>query len=276
MLGNRAFGLRVGLESSIETLGSYGNVIASAPTIKHALEASCRLIHLHTSDARLWLIPAGDEIWLCRNRFRGPRFGRTQVEQYVLARLIDYVRIGAGPSWRPAKVRLQTQEAPGDELRDALSDPEIRIGQRATAIAVPRRFLALTLQHGRTPGEAGDAKEARLWDTAPATSFCGSLRQMAASLLKQEGSPRVETMAEITGLSVRSLQRRMAKCGLKHTQIVDQARCRAAMHLLEDCEIRITDVAMDLGYADASHFTRAFKRWTGVTPRDYRRDKLLA
>ncbi len=274
-LGNRMFGLQVGLESSIGTLGSYGKVISSAPTIKHALEASCRLIHLHTADARIWLIPAGDEVWLCRSRFRGPKFGRMQVEQYVLTRLIDYVRLGTGPSWQPSKVRLQTHEAPGHELRDALGDPEIRIGQKVTAIAFPRGSLALPLRHCCTPGKASDVEENRLRDTAPATSFCGSLRQLSAALLKQEGPPRNETMAEIAGLSVRSLQRRLASQGLNHFRIVDQARYQAATSLLEDSEIRITDIAMDLGYADSAHFTRAFKRWAGVTPREFRSHQLM-
>ncbi|MDJ0981460.1 MAG: AraC family transcriptional regulator ligand-binding domain-containing protein [Kiloniellales bacterium] len=275
-LGNRMFGLQVGLESSIATLGSYGTVVSSAPTVKQALERSCRLIHLHTSDARLWLIPAGEEIWLCRSQFRGPKFGRTQFEQYVLTRLIDYVRLGTGPSWQPAKVRLQTPEAPGQELKDALGDPEIRVGQKFTAIAMPRGCLALPLRHRRTPGEVSEAQETRLWDTAPSTKFCGSLRQLSAALLKQEGPPRVEMMAEITGLSVRSLQRRLAKCGLAHVQIVDQARFEAATRLLQDSEIRITDVAMELGYADSAHFTRAFRRWAGVTPSEYRRYQVAA
>ncbi len=270
VLGDRMFGLKVGLESSLASLGAYGKLITSAPTIKHALEASCRLIHLHTSDARLWLIPAGDEVWFCRNRFRGPKFGRAQVEQYVLTRLIDYVRLGAGPSWQPAKVRLQTQEAPEDALRDALGDPEIRIGQEVTAIAVPCGFLALPLRHCWTPNSAGEAAEARLRDTAPATSFCGSLRQLTAALLKQEESPRVETLAEITGLSVRTLQRRLAECGLTHVQIVDQVRYQAATRLLDDPDIRITDIGFELGYADSTHFARAFKRWAGVSPRQYR------
>ncbi len=274
LLGNRMFGLKVGLESSLASLGAYGKVITSAPTVKHALEASCRLIHLHTSDARLWLIPAGDEIWFCRNRFRGPKFGRTQVEQYVLTRLIDYVRLGAGPSWQPAKVRLQMQEAPAQGLRDALGDPEICIGQKYTAIAIPCGFLALPLRHHRTPGEAGDREEARLRDTAPARSFCGSLRQLTAALLKQEGPPKIEMMAEITGLSVRSLQRRLAKCGLCHGQIVDHARYQAAIRLLDDSETRITDIGIELGYADSAHFSRAFKRWAGVSPREYRSNQL--
>ena len=275
VLGDRMFGLKVGLQTSLASLGAYGKVITSAPTIKHALEASCRLIHLHTSDARLWLIPAGDEVWFCRNRFRGPKFGRSQVEQYVLTRLIDYVRLGAGPSWQPAKVRLQTPEAAGQELRDALGDPEIRIGQKVTAIAVPCGLLRQPMRHRRTPDEAGEAQEARLRDTAPATSFCGSLRQLTAALLKQEGPLRIETMAEITGLSVRSLQRRLAECGLSHLQILEQVRYQAATRLLENSEIRITDIGMELGYAESSHFTRAFKRWAGVTPSEYRSQQLM-
>ncbi len=268
-LGNRVFGLQVGLENSIATLGSYGQVIANSPTVKHVLEASCRLIHLHTSDGRIWLIPGRDEVWLCRSQFRGPKFGRTQVEQYVLTRLIDYVRLGAGPSWQPAKLRLQTQTAPDRELRDTLGDPEIRIGQQFTAIAVPNGLLAQPLRR-RTHGEAKRAMEARLRDTAPATSFCGSLHQVTAALLKQQGPPRLETMAEITGLSVRSLQRRLAKCGLTHIQIVDKTRYRAAARLLGDPGNRITDIGLDLGYADSAHFSRAFRRWAGVSPREYR------
>ncbi len=275
LLGNQVFGLQVGLESSFATLGSYGKVIARAPNIKRALETSCRLIHLYTSDARIWLVPAGDEVWFCRSQFRGPKFGRTQVEQYVLTRLIDYVRLGIGPSWQPAKVCLQTNESPGHELRDTLGDPEIRIAQKATAIAVPREVLALPLRYCRTSGGASDAEEAWLRDTAPAINIRDALRQVAAALLKHQGPPRIEIMAEIVGLSVRSLQRHLARDGLTHIEIVDQARHQAAMRLLMNSEIRITDVAMDLGYADSANFTRAFKRWAGVTPYEYRSHHMM-
>ncbi|MDJ0943579.1 MAG: AraC family transcriptional regulator ligand-binding domain-containing protein [Kiloniellales bacterium] len=275
-LGNRALGLRVGLESSIETLGSYGKVIASAPTIKQAFETSCRLLHLHTSAAHIWLIPAGEEVWFCRSRFRGPKIGRWQMEQYVLMRLIDHVRMGMGPSWRPAKVRLQATEAPGCKLREALGDPEIRIGQSCTAIAVPRTLLAQPLRWRAGPPQARQEEQARLWQTAPAQGFIDALRQLAETLLKLEGPPQISTMAGLTGLSVRSFQRRLAQHGLTHFQIVDQARYRAATRLLADADIRITDIGLDLGYTDSAHFTRAFRRWAGVTPREYRSHRLTA
>ena len=83
-------------------------------------------------------------------------------------------------------------------------------------------------------------------------------------------------MAEVAGLSVRALQRRLAQHGLTHFEIVDQARYQAATNLLADPDVRITEIALDLGYANANHFTRAFKRWAGVTPSEYRKHQEAA
>ena len=178
----------------------------------------------------------------------------------------------AGPSWRPAEVRLQTREAPAPELREELGNPEIRIGQKATAIAVPCGLLALPLRwRDRTSHGVSEAEERSLRRTAPASCFAGTLRQLVGTLLKEEGAPKIETLAEIAGLSVRSLQRRLAKNGLSYSEIVDQARYQAATRLIADADNRVTDIAMDLGYSDSAHFTRAFKRWAGIPPREYRR-----
>jgi AraC-like DNA-binding protein len=273
-LGNPAFGVLVGADSSLATMGSFGRLVASALSTYHALETGCRLIRQHCSDARHWLIEIGDEVWYCGKRAGPPEAGRRQMEQYVLMRMIDHVRLTAGPSWRPAKVFLQTREVPEPELREALDDPEIRIGQDFTGIAFPCALLAQPLQRRGTPAWDKQEKESRLRHTAPISSFVDSLRQLAGTLLK-EGPPQVETMAEIAGLSVRSLQRHLAKNGLSHSQLVDQARYQAATRLLEDADIRITDIAMELSYTDSANFTRAFKRWAGVTPREYRRHQQM-
>ncbi|MDJ0950219.1 MAG: AraC family transcriptional regulator ligand-binding domain-containing protein [Alphaproteobacteria bacterium] len=269
-LGNPAFGLVVGADNSIATLGTFGRLIAGSLTTYHAFASCCRLIHLHTSTAHNWLTEAGDVVWFWRSQFRGPEAGRWQMEQYVLMRLIELVRMGAGPSWRPAKVCLQTHEPPGRELREALGDPEIHIGQRITGIAVPRSLLAWPLQQrGFSALHSPSDEEARLQHKAPAFSFVDTLRQVAGTLLK-EGHPQIGTMAEITGLTIRTLQRRLASKNLTYSQLVDQARFQAACSLLEDDLPPVTDIAMELGYSDSAHFTRAFKRWAGITPREYR------
>ncbi len=268
-LGTANFGFLVGAETNLSTMGSFGRLITNSLTIFHAFATTSRLIQLQTTGGGYWLTDTGKEVWYHGSEFHCSKVGRREREQYALMRLIDHVRVGAGPSWLPTKIRLQTQEEPGRELREALGDPEIRIGQKTTAFAIPRPLLAKARRGIERP-ETTEALKIQLEHSAPAPSFVDALRQLVGTLLKYDGAPRIETMAEITGLSVRSLQRHLAKYGLTHFEIVDQARYQAATRLLEDTESRITDIGMELGYADSAHFSRAFKRWAGITPREYR------
>ena len=270
-LGMPNFGLQVGLHTSLSTLGSLGALAESAINVHDVIRTGCELIHLHNSGSRLFMVEAGDDVWLCHRESQLPEVGRHEKEQYVLVRLIDNVRLGAGPSWRPNRICLQTNKAPDREMCDALGHPDISIGQDVTAIAFSRALLAEPLRRNGAVREATASLESRFRQTAPATRPVDAFRQLARTMLQQGEPPRIEIMAEIAGLSVRSLQRKLADYGLSHFQIVDQARYEAATRLLEDTDDRITDIAMDLGYADSAHFTRAFRRWAGVTPREYRR-----
>jgi AraC-like DNA-binding protein len=71
-------------------------------------------------------------------------------------------------------------------------------------------------------------------------------------------------------LSPRTLQRRLHHAGLTYAQLIAEARRSSAERLLADRSCTIADVARSLGYSDPAHFTRAFQRWTGVTPRAFR------
>jgi AraC-like DNA-binding protein len=84
-------------------------------------------------------------------------------------------------------------------------------------------------------------------------------------------SPEIQFVAAEMGTSVRTLQRRLRATGLTYGDVVQEARCAAAQQLLKDRRRRIGEIARKLGYSDHAHFTRAFQRWTGVTPREFRR-----
>ena len=77
-------------------------------------------------------------------------------------------------------------------------------------------------------------------------------------------------------MSVRSLQRHLAASNLCFSRLVEEARFEAASVLLRDPDVRIVDVSAELGYSDAANFTRAFRRWAGVPPLDFRRAQLSA
>jgi AraC-like DNA-binding protein len=70
---------------------------------------------------------------------------------------------------------------------------------------------------------------------------------------------------------VRTLQRQLAEAGITHEALVGRARYATAAAVLEETDLKILEIALDLGYSDHAHFTRAFRRWAGCSPQEYRR-----
>ena len=83
-------------------------------------------------------------------------------------------------------------------------------------------------------------------------------------------------VAEFAGMSKRTLQRRLQSSGRAHSEVVEEARFAIARGLLSDTSLKIIDVAFAAGYENPQHFSRAFRRFAGVTPTTFRNDVLNA
>jgi len=95
--------------------------------------------------------------------------------------------------------------------------------------------------------------------------------QNIVTALLPTGYPTIELTARLLGMPVRSLQRRLRECGQSYSQLVDAIRCEQACRLLDEPGTCVANVADTLGYADPSSFSRAFRRWTGLSPKGYQR-----
>ncbi|QPS85178.1 helix-turn-helix transcriptional regulator [Serratia plymuthica] len=84
------------------------------------------------------------------------------------------------------------------------------------------------------------------------------------------GEPVLEIIAEKMGLSAGSLQRRLREQGATFTALVDKVRCELATHYLQQRHLPIAELALLLGYSYVSAFSRAFRRWFGISPRQWR------
>jgi AraC-like DNA-binding protein len=84
------------------------------------------------------------------------------------------------------------------------------------------------------------------------------------------GHPRIEEIADVAGMSVRALQRRLTEDGLTYKRIVDEARFQVSADLFCDPHVKLIEIAHDLGYSDQANFNRAFRRWAGIPPSEYR------
>jgi AraC-like DNA-binding protein len=84
------------------------------------------------------------------------------------------------------------------------------------------------------------------------------------------GPLRIEEVARALGYSRQTLYRRLRAEGTTFEQVLDTLRRRVALRLIRDEGLSVKDTAWRLGFSDPAAFSRAFKRWTGSSPRDLR------
>jgi AraC-like DNA-binding protein len=105
----------------------------------------------------------------------------------------------------------------------------------------------------------------------PQADIPNRVRQAVSAVLG-EGVPTLSKIASELGLSARTLQRRLSASGQTYQSIVDAARRQLAHQLLRETDHCLAEIAFRTGFSEQSAFSRAFKRWSGQTPRSYRLD----
>ena len=92
----------------------------------------------------------------------------------------------------------------------------------------------------------------------------------AACLNSPKRFPAASDIADELGLSLRTLHRRLAENGLSYQSMLDGMRRALATELLENTQMAVEQVAERVGFSDATSFRKAFKKWTGRSPSDFR------
>jgi len=136
--------------------------------------------------------------------------------------------------------------------------------ERRAGVASMTSFVVHPLEH-----EPHAPSRARLTPRADG-SLVAAVREAIEALSGGDDFPTIGMTAEFVGMSVRTLQRRLARAGACHHELVAQARFATAAAVLERTDAKILALALDLGYSDHANFTRAFRRWAGCSPREYR------
>jgi AraC-like DNA-binding protein len=88
-----------------------------------------------------------------------------------------------------------------------------------------------------------------------------------------QGETEIQSVARCLATSARTLQRRLSAAGTSYQELLDSTRCEAASRYLQDRRLSISEVAYLLGYSEPSAFHRAFKRWNGLTPQEFRQQR---
>lgn len=264
-------GVNLGRRASAKDFGLVGYILVHSRTLGDALRRMARYAHILTQAIEITLredensvevVIAGDPRL---DALRHPVDAR-------LASLVAVARELTGTEISPARVHFPYPRP-------------VRLGEHQGFFRCPLEF---DRDEAAVVFHAADAQ--RSLENADET-LVGYLDQLADDVLEalarpgsfvdevrraiwlelSDGSPSLKLAASRLGVSVRTLQRRLREEDTSFAEVLDEFRHDLAIHLLRDRRLAIYEVAFLLGYSDPSTFYRAFRRWWGTSPHDFRK-----
>lgn len=269
-------GFEAGWTTCLEDLGpELVSAIKTAPTIKTRLEKFKQFASQEANTLSCTLVAEKDDVRICIWEEFPPGVDIRISEWQNIKILIEIVRSGAGPEWMPSQICLQSAQAVCPGVMDRLGSVSVYVNQPSTSILIPRSLLA-------APVKTSCWSEGIVTVNKPMTSekpeiSCNNLDlvESLGLMLKpyiSSGYPSIDLAAEIVGTSTRSLQRTLRTRQTSYSELIEQMRFERAAQMLADPNQKIIDVAMQLGYGHSPNFSRAFRRISGQTPGEYRKD----
>jgi AraC-like DNA-binding protein len=240
-------------------------IIRFSPTLFIALQQLCKWASIEDTTVSVWLERNDDHVRIC-SKLAGtasmPHLEHSQWLQNVY--VMHIVRQFSGPHWVPATMAFEARYEPSLETRSFWQNTRFMSGQNSSWIDIPVSFLDLPNLASEAPAPS------RNDDVGPSGhEIVSAVKLMLPSYL-DDGIPTIAEIAEMAGISIRSFQRKLSSAGVTYSDLLDGVRFENAAKLLRDTNAKIIDIAFSSGYTDPAHFTRAFRRFSGVTPREFR------
>lgn len=274
LTGNDDFGLHVAETFSIGDLGGVGFAVRSSATLGEAYERVARYLALVNQDIDLHICPLGDDEVALRHVPPSQKQPPRQAIECFMALLFLIGRRGIGPEFVLRALHLRHERPPRIDTHQRLFGITPRFGAAHDELIFERRLL------GRRKSDAepslGAILDRHLHDLVrqlpPKGAFLDRLRALVIDMLK-DGEPSLSPLAQRLHMSPRSLQRRLQQEGTSLKELTASLRAELATRHLDERHESIGEIAFLLGFSEPSTFHRAFKRWTGMTPAQYRQTR---
>lgn len=192
-------------------------------------------------------------------------------EEYTLGVIWSRARHAAASEPRLAEVRFSFARPADVREHSRAFGIEPRFGAPAAALVFRRAsWDGPTRMNDPALFELLDRHARALAEGAPGTDeLAPSVRTaIAADLPGRE--PTIAAVARRLGTSARTLQRRLAVAGTSFARLVDEVRRARAEAFLHAGDVSVAEVSWLVGFSEQSAFTRAFRRWTGTSPSEFR------
>jgi AraC-like DNA-binding protein len=268
--GDPALGLHLGEQSSSVMFDVLGPLAERAATLREMVETTSRYARLLADGHDPQLLEADERASIRFPSLRGEFAAVRLTAEFSLVALVRALGQYVDAPLRATKVCF-AYEAPSyaAEYRRVFAGSE-QFGQSFTGVEFPREWLERSQFH-QNPDLFALLKtqaEQSLGRLERVATLSDRIKVALASRNPRE-LPTIDDMARELDMSARSLRRRLLAEGKTFGALVERSRINAAKDLLAQPRASIQDVAYAMGFAAPAAFHRAFKRWTGMTPKEY-------
>jgi AraC-like DNA-binding protein len=267
--GCRHFGLLVGQQIGLHSLGLVGLLVKYSPDVGTALRSLVRYLHLHVHGATTSL-ETGDRNATLGYAIYEPHVEATdQIGAGAAAMRVNILRTLCGPDWKPVEIQFAHRRPENvAPFRRYFRAPLIFDAEQY-AVAFAADWLNRSLPGADTSLHRLLQRQIDALDSRHGDDFPQQVRSVLRTLLIT-GPARADQVAALFSIHARTLNRRLDAFGIGFRELVDEGRFEIARQMLEDSAMPVSQIAAMLDYADASAFTRAFRRWSGTTPARWR------
>jgi len=269
LTGEHQLGLILAPYSRIENYGVLADYCLEGETMGDVMARCMKLIRFHASHDCMALHRHGDSLkWASKYASHGaPSYD--QIAYGGIGAQINFLRMFTEPDWLPDVIYLDIPKPRVTSLLEDLYPCPVVFDAPELGLTFDREFL--NLRHRRKPAQRSltisDVRRSRI-ATAPSgvlsvtTNIIKS--QMRASKISQDETAR------LLGFSRRTLQRELDFLGFSFRKLTNHIRMDIANELLQESNLSLTEIANELQYSSHSHFTRAYRAKTSMTPSQFR------
>lgn len=270
LIADPAFALRAAECWHPSHLGTLGYAWLSSGSLRTALKRMARYTKILGQRMSSRCIDTPEGLQFIYDHGRSDTVVGQVMADFALSLIISMCRTNFGISLVPASVSLRRPTPAVTAPYETFFGSPVSFGAANDSFILPHQLVDWPLPTANK--ELATTFDAILASQLAELNSSDLVDRCKAYLLQEltSGDPSEEQLAKAMALSRRTLQRKLAELDLNYRSLLEKTRYELALRYLDDPKRSVTDITFLLGFSEQSAFTRAFKRWSGKAPTEYR------
>ncbi len=254
---------------SASTLGLVGFLLKQAPDVRTALQDLVHYLHYNDRCA-VPLLEVKEGVATFSYLIIEPDIEATdQIYDGALGILRNLMRALCGPRWAPTLVTLSRPRPANPGRYERFFGAPVTFDAEATTMIFPESWLDTPLPHADPALRRLLKEQIELMEEEEAGDFPEKVRRLMRACLITRACT-IDEISALLQMNRRTLSRRLEGAGTTFRAISSEIQYEIARQLIENTALSMTQIALVLRFSEASAFTRAFRQWSGVSPRAWR------